>query len=91
MNKQYSKLLKNLPLKTTPKYLEDLQYNLSTFMNEDVYITDFNFNDVDSMNLLRAFIRVKLIYITKKDNRILLLPAGETLLTELNYMLLYID
>jgi hypothetical protein len=75
----------------TKQTVEDLQYNLTTFLNEDIYVDDFELEDTTSLFWINFFEKNKLIFIAEKDGRILLTPVGETLLIEINYLLLYID
>lgn len=94
MNKSKIEELLNSVVKNkskTKQVLEDLQYNLTTFFNEDIYIDDFQTSDTNSLFWIKFFEKNKLIFIAKKDGRILLTPGGETLLFEINCLLLYID
>lgn len=78
--------------KETVRDLEDLQYNLSTFLNEDIYLDQFSRPKDGAALLLLFFMEKKgLILITSIDERIVLTPLGESLLIELNSMLLYGD
>lgn len=73
------------------KSLEDLQYNLTFFLNEDVYLANFNSTDKMAMFWIDYFRKNNFLYVTKKDKRMLLTPAGEKLLVEVNNLLLYAD
>lgn len=73
------------------KSLEDLQYNLTFFLNEDVYLSNFNSEDKMAMFWIDYFRKNNFLYVTKKDKRLLLTPAGEKLLVEVNNLLLYAD
>ena len=85
------KLLKVAPDAKLRNTLEDLQYNLDVFLNEDVYIEDFELNDKASLFWISFFEQHKLIYISTEEERILLTPKGEGLLIEINLLLFYVD
>lgn len=92
MSKQdLSKLMEGISSKFKENCIEDLQYNLSTFLNEDIYLDDFDSKDTSSLFWINFFVKNKLIFISKEEQRILLLPAGESLLIEINYLLFYMD
>ncbi len=72
------------------KSLEDLQYNLSIFLNEDIYLNQIEKHGKESMLILKYLLKTNVIFVAAKNERILLTPLGESLLVELNNMLLYI-
>ena len=82
------KLLESAPKGKTKKLLDDLQYNFTAFLNEDVYLDQF-VDDSESLFWIDFFETNKLVFITEKDDRVLLTPAGQTLLNEINSLLLY--
>lgn len=88
-NSNLHELIKSVPKTKTKKILDDLQYNLTAFLNEDVYMD--HFEDLDSLYWINFFKTNNLIYITKEENRVLLTPTGITVLNEINSLLLYLD
>ena len=72
------------------KTLEDLKYNLSIFLNEDVYFKQIKKYGNESLLIVKYLLKYNIIYMTTKDKRILLTPYGERLLTEINNMLFYV-
>ena len=89
--KKLPKLIEGLSSKIKENCLEDLQYNLSAFLNEDIYLKDFDSEDVTSLFWINFFIKHKLIFVSKEEQRLLLLPDGQALLIEINFLLLYMD
>ncbi len=83
-----NKLLENTPKEKTKKVLEDLQYNLTVFLNEDIYLD--HFDEPDSLYWVDFFEKNGLIFITETEQRLLLTPAGQTFLNEINSLLLYL-
>jgi hypothetical protein len=83
------KLLENTPRAKTKKVLEDLQYNLTVFLNEDVYLD--HFEEAESLFWVDFFEKNGMIFITETEERLLLTPAGQTILNEINSLLLYLD
>lgn len=69
------------------KSLEDLQYNLTMFLNEDIYLSQIEKYGDESLLIVKYLLKTDIIFISSKDDRILLTPVGECLLIELNNML----
>lgn len=88
--KQLLSAITSTSSKNYTKSLEDLQYNLSTFLTEDVYFSEIEKYGEESMLIVKYLLKSGIIYITTKDDRILLTPVGESLLIELNNMLFYV-
>jgi len=88
--KQLLSAIASTSSKNYTKSLEDLQYNLSTFLNEDVYFSEIEKYGEESMLIVKYLLKSSIIYITAKDDRVLLTPVGESLLIELNNMLFYV-
>lgn len=80
-------LLKLTPETKARKVLEDLQYNLNAFLNEDVYLD--HFDQPDSLYWVEFFVKNGLIFVTQTEKRLLLTPEGLTFLNEINSLLLY--
>lgn len=81
-----SKLVDN---KSSTRSLEDLQYNLSSILNEDVYLKQIKQYGDESLMIISYLLKLNIIYIATKNKRILLTPTGENLLFELNNMLFH--
>lgn len=67
--------------------LEDLQYNLTTFLNEDIYLSQIEKYGSESILVITYLLKANVIFVREKDERILLTPTGEILLIEVNNML----
>jgi hypothetical protein len=68
--------------------LEDLKYNLSTFLNEDIYLSQIEKYGTESLIVVTLLLKFNVILIAEKDERVVLTPTGENLLVELNNLLL---